>query len=447
VGLSRGPAGRPGPDPYLPDHGDASYDVEHYDLELDYRVASNHLDGRAQLDVVTRAPLDRLTLDLSGLEVGKVTVDGRRPAKYALRSGRLVVQLAEAARPGQRIALSIRYGGQPGPLRSAWGDVGWEELSEGAIVAGQPAGAPSWFPCNDRPDNKASYRLSITTESVYRVVANGRLVDQRPGASRTTWVFAQDQPMATYLATVQIGRYESVRLTTTPLSTQLVVPASLRAAAGEDFARQGAMIEVFTELFGEYPFDGYGVVVTEDPLEIPLEAQGVSIFGANHVDGRHSLERLVAHELAHQWFGNSLTVGRWRDIWLHEGFACYAEWLWSERSGGDSADDQARRHHRRLAGLDQDLLLSDPGPDLMFDDRLYKRGALALHALRLTLGDEAFFDLLRAWVADHRYGTVTTPLFAQHAARYGEVSDLLDAWLHRTALPTLPSTSTATAAP
>ena len=97
------------------------------------------------------------------------------------------------------------------------------------------------------------------------------------------------------------------------------------------------MIALFEGLFGPYPFDAYTVVVTDDDLEIPLEAQGLSVFGANHMDGRRGSERLVAHELAHQWFGNSLTVGLWRDIWLHEGFACYAEWLWSEASGGRTA--------------------------------------------------------------------------------------------------------------
>jgi aminopeptidase N len=179
-------------------------------------------------------------------------------------------------------------------------------------------------------------------------------------------------------------------------------------------------------------------VVTKDHLEMPLEAQGLAMFGANHIDGMLGLERLVAHELAHQWFGNSLTLGRWKDIWLHEGFACYAEWLWSERSGGEPADVHARRHHRRLTGDAQDLLLADPGPAVMFDDRVYKRGALALHALRLTLGDDTFFAMIRGWVVEHRFGTVSTELFEEHAAGYGSTGALLAAWLHEALLPDLP---------
>jgi aminopeptidase N len=198
------------------------------------------------------------------------------------------------------------------------------------------------------------------------------------------------------------------------------------------------MMEVFVARFGPYPFEsGYVVVVVDDDLEIPLEAQGLSIFGTNHLGGAD--ERLIAHELSHQWFGNSLTAARWRDIWLHEGFACYAEWIWSEDSGGPAADVLARQHHARLASLSQDLVLGDPGPVDMFDDRVYKRGALTLHALRHALGDDPFFALLRRWARDHQHATVTTPAFVELAEQVAgqPLADLFDRWLVATALPPL----------
>jgi aminopeptidase N len=434
----RGPREIQDPDPYLPGHGDLAFEVESYEIELDYRVSGNRLDARAQIVAVANQALTLIRLDLQGLEVAKVRVNGSRPARYSLRGGKLRIRLAAAAAAGDRLVIVIRYGGQPGPLPSLWGEVGWEELSDGVIVAGQPGGAPSWFPCNDRPSSKATYRLGVTTDSAYAVLANGLLVGRRRGASRTTWTFEQSQPMATYLATVQIGRYEMRTIAGSPVPERLLAPPRLQHLARADFARQSAMLVLFAELFGPYPFDGYTVVVTGDDLEIPLEAQGLAVFGANHIDGMKGIERLVAHELAHQWFGNSLTLGLWSDIWLHEGFACYAEWLWSERSGGKPADVLARRYRQRLAGAAQDLRLTDPGARAMFDDRLYKRGALVLHALRLTLGDDTFFTMIRAWVAEHRFGTVSTEAFEEHAARYGETGPLLERWLHEMPLPDLP---------
>jgi aminopeptidase N len=243
--------------------------------------------------------------------------------------------------------------------------------------------------------------------------------------------------MATYLATVQIGRYELFQLDDRSVWQLAAAPERLRARAAKDLARQPQMMALFEQLFGRYPFANYTVVITDDELEIPIEAQGLAIFGANHVDGRRGSERLVAHELAHQWFGNSLTVADWRHIWLNEGFACYAEWLWSEQSGGPTADGYATSTWRRLSALPQDLIIADPGIELMFDDRVYKRGALTLHALRTTMGDAAFFELLADWTESHRHSTVTTEEFVGLAQRHAgrSLEDLFTAWVRQPRLP------------
>jgi aminopeptidase len=318
--------------------------------------------------------------------------------------------------------------------------VGWEELTDGVIVAGQPDGAPSWFPCNDHPSDKASYSIAVTTDPGYHVVANGVLTERMVMSSRERWCYEQVEPMSTYLATVQIGRYKVLETAAAPVRQLAAVPERLQALFRHDFGRQHEMMVLFERLFGPYPFASYTVVVADDELEIPLEAQGLSVFGRNHLDGRRGAQRLVAHELAHQWFGNSVTAGRWQDIWLHEGFACYAEWLWSEGSGGSSADVLARRAYERLAGLPQDIAVGDPGPERMFDDRVYKRGALTLHAVRLTVGDGTFFDTLRAWTRTHAHGTAVTDDFVDLATRHSDtpLRELFHAWLCQAPLPKLP---------
>jgi aminopeptidase N len=423
---------------YFPERGNDGYWVEHYDLALEYRVAANRLRASATISAFAARPLSWFTLDLDALRVTGVLVDGA-PARFTHRGGKLRVTPVRTLLEGTLFVVEIRYGGNPLPAPSRWGGLGWDRLTDGVIVASQPTGAPSWFPCNDQPGDKSTYRVSITTASPYEVVANGRLVSKRRAASTTTWVYEQAEPMATYLASVQIGRYQQADVPG-PVSQRLLFPAGLASRVRHDFGRQDQMIALFTERFGRYPFGSYTVVVVDDELEIPVEAQGMSIFGRNHVDGRRGEERLVAHELAHQWFGNSLTLERWSEIWLHEGFAAYAEWLWSEASGGATADALADRWHRRLAALRQDFVLADPGARRLFDDRVYKRGALTVHALRRALGDDAFFRMLREWTATYQHGAVTTERFTRLASRFAAtpLDTLFSSWLYSERLPPPP---------
>lgn len=424
-------------DPYVPERGNAGYDAVAYDLELRYAITSNHLSGRALITVRAKAELRALTLDLVGLRVSKVAADGAA-ARWRQRRGKVDVTLPRPLAAGTDAVIEVRYAGNPRPTGSTWGPVGWEELHDGVLVAAQPSGAATWFPCNDLAAQKAPFLVSLTAASSYRVVVNGSLVEHWPHGSTTTWVYEQREPTSPYLMTVHLGRYEDAVVADRPVAIRAVLGRAQRAGFTEAFARQAQMMDVFVDRFGPYPFEaGYTVVICPEPLELPLEAQGQAIFGTNHLD--RTEERLIAHELSHQWFGNSVTAARWRDIWLHEGFACYAEWLWSEASGGAPASEHAAQHHARLASLPQDLLLADPGPKDMFDDRVYKRGALTLHALRTAMGDERFFTLLPRWTATHRYGIVTTEQFEAMAADVAgrPLGYLFDAWLRSRPLPPL----------
>jgi len=442
VGSAAAPGASTSADPYLPAHGNGGYRAGHYDLELEYRPGPGRLSGRATLSAVAEQPLTGFSLDLGAFRIDRVLVDGKA-ARYTHSAGKLRVKPARPVADGAAFTVEVRYVGTPRTIRSHWGELGWEQLDEGALVASQPIGAPSWFPCNDHPSDKATYRITVTTASPYTVVANGSLVSRRVRGSATIWVYEQPAPMPSYLATVQIGLYELIRLGIGPVPQPAAVPARLRTPFAHDFARQPEMMATFERLFGPYPFTEYGVVVVDEELEVPVEAHGISIFGANHVDGRGTHESFVAHELAHQWFGNSLTVAGWQHIWLNEGFANYAEWLWSEFSGGQPAAAHAVRWRAKLATLPQDLRLADPGVRRLFDDRVYRRGALTLHALRTTLGDSAFFALLQDWTATYRDGTVTTEQFTALAQRHSSrpLDALFAGWLRETTLPPLPTPS------
>ncbi len=227
-------------DSYFPGYGDRAYSVEHYELGLDYSLEANRLTARAVIEAVALTDLDLIRLDLHELKVTKVSVEGYRVTKFSQARGKLLVRTATPIPEGQRFRLRIGYGGRPRPVPDGGDDMGWEELADGVIVAGQTHGAPSWFPCNDRPDDKASYRIKITVPNSYYAVANGSLVGRHRGAGASTWEYDQPEPMAAYLATVHIGRYVERRLDASVPMTVVVPEARLAGvhrrlrAAGRD---------------------------------------------------------------------------------------------------------------------------------------------------------------------------------------------------------------------
>lgn len=429
-------------DPYTPGVGSPDLTIDHYDLNLDYRIGPNRLSARAVLTGRVLAETTSIVLDLTGLRVTKASVNGRK-VRFSTHGKKLRLT-TETLPTNQPVRIDVSYVGNPQPAIGTWGDVGWEELEDGVLVAGQPVGASTWFPCNDHPSDKSKYRIRVLVESEYTVVSNGALVDKTRKAGRTAWTFESTTPLATYLATVQIGRYRQGQIAAEAGVPKSPVPLGLYAgehwhAASTRLRVQHAMMNLFIERFGPYPFEVYDVVVTDDELEIPLESQPLSVLGPNHLGTEWEAERLVAHEMAHQWFGNSLTPRRWSDIWLNEGFACYAEWLWSEASGRISAHECALNWREALAGEPQDILLGDPGGPDMFDDRVYKRGALCLHALRQEIGDEAFFAAIGEWTATHRHSSVDTADFVECVSRVADrdIAEVVRPWLFELELPEL----------
>lgn len=426
-------------DSYLPEHGNSGYRAVHYDLDLDYLIASNRLTGKATVTAVAGQALSRFSLDLGRFRVQDVRVDGW-PVKWTHERAKLRIKPERPIDTGDTFRVDVRYSGKPAPISGRWGDIGWDELTDGVLVASQPIGAPSWFPCNDHPADKATFRVALTAASPYTVLVTGDLVSKRRGAGATRWVYERTEPTAPYLMSVQIGRYAMVDLAVGGVPQRAAIPPRIKTTFSYDFGRHGEIMAALQRFFGPYPFREYVVVVADDELDDPVEAQGMAVFGVNHVDGRRTHERLVVHELAHQWFGNSLTVADWRHIWLNEGFATYAEWLWSGACGGQPADTHAALWHARLALRPAVITVADPGVAHMFDPLVYKRGALTLHALRKRIGNEQFFALVRSWVAEHEHATVTTEQFREHAQRFARepLDGLFTAWLDSRPLPPLP---------
>jgi aminopeptidase N len=420
-------------DPYTPGAGSTGFAVGHYALDLTWDPESARLEGTAKVTVRPQEELTTLALDLAdSMAVAEVRVDGEL-AEAEQGGDELVITPAAPLATGVDVTVEVRYAGEPGVVAAepSLGELGWLEADDTTFAIGQPFGSAAWYPVNDHPSDKATYAIAVTVPEGLEVASNGNLVEHQDDGEQTTWRWEVAQPMASHLSTVVIGDMEVVEATG-PHGLPLVsfFPADDPEMAA-DFASTGRMIEVFESLFGPYPFDSYGAIVVPDALGFALETQNRPIYGTDTTS-----EELQVHELAHQWFGDSVTPDRWADLWLNEGFATYAELLWREQTEADFDVDATIADF----GGDEDVTLGpilNPGYGRLFDPAVYYRGAATLHALRREVGDPTFFSILRSWTTDHRDGNVTTEDFVALASdQAGEdLSPLFDVWLLKVAYP------------
>jgi aminopeptidase N len=427
-------------DRYFPLEGNGGYDVRHYDLRLSYDPSTHELAGSNTITAVARKNLSRFDLDLSGYRVSGVTVDGR--AATFTRSGQeLVVTPAAGLDSGSRFRTVVSYSGVPRTIVGSpivfGAPYGWIYTKDGAFVGCEPNAARTWYPSNDHPSDKASFRFTITVPVGRKVVANGTYLGHRVSGDTDTFVWDEARPMATYLATIGIGRWAFHRSQTArgiPVLTA-VDPALATQAAHQHVSRLTARVtDYWAKRFGRYPFGSTGGIVDNVPdIGFSLETQTRPLYG--FVPDPFTL----SHELSHEWFGDSVSVARWRHIWLNEGFATFSEWLWQQHTGGPSTWRQAREIYRAIPARDSfwRQSIADPGRNTMFSAAVYVRGGMTLAALRHRIGDHDFFTLLRRWTHDHRYGNVTTAEFRSLAHRVSGVRlhHFFQVWLWRQSKP------------
>lgn len=427
-------------DPFFPQAGNGGYDVRDYHITLAWDPTSATLVASAHITAVATQDLTQFDMDLRGFDVTSVRVD-QRWAQSSRDGQELIIQPSRKVRAGSNFVVDIRYRGVPGPVIDPDGSSeGWMPTADGIVALGEPQGTPSWFPANDHPTDKATFTLKVTVPNDLVAVSNGLPEKPTRYGARTTYVWHENKPMASYLATIAIGHFTLSRSTTSSgLPVISAVGPGMENDSAPTLARIPEMIDWLSGVFGRYPFSSTGAIVVDAPdVGYALETQDRPVFTFIPDDVT------MVHELAHQWIGNSVSVATWPEIWLNEGFAGYVEWMWTEHDGGPAASQTFTDIFDAIPA-DDPFWQTPIGPatlpdnTYLFAGEVYLRGAMTLQALRSTIGDQAFFSILRQWTAAHRYGTATTAQFITLAERVSHQSldDFFTMWLDTPAKPTL----------
>jgi aminopeptidase N len=433
-------------DPFFPLAGNGGYDVRHYSLHIAYDQPANTLQGFAVIRARATENLYRFNLDLRDFMVAsEVRVNFRRATFHQEKGQELVITPRRKIRAGEPILIAVSYSGTPEPVVDPdETSEGWVPTDDGAFVVNEPQGSPGWYPVNDSPRDKATYDFRVRVPAGRTAVANGELLWRRTRGGWTTWRWSADEPMSPYLSTATNGTFLTRQYEAGDIFMYDAVDPNTReneddppnpTLAFERLDPEPEIIAFFSDLYGAYPFSAGGGIIDWAPdVGYALESQT-----------RVNYDRIpdpstVVHEIAHQWFGDAVTLAYWPDIWLNEGFATWSEWIYAERHGGPPAQEEYDSRCALDPVADEDAFndlwfpapAALPGPKVLFHTPVYDRGAMTLQALRNEVGERRFFRILRLWYAENHYGNVTTADFIELSERvaHRQLDEFFRAWLY-----------------
>jgi aminopeptidase N len=428
-------------DPFFPLAGNGGYDVQHYSLDLAYDRATNRLDGDVTIRAKAEQNLSSFNLDFRGYDISHLEVSGR-DVDFSRDGQELTVVPARGLVRHQAFIVRVEYSGTPEPIVDPDETLeGWVPTADGAFVVNEPQGSPGWYPANDNPQDKATYDFAITVPEGRTAIANGRLLSTHTRDGQTTWRWREDSPMAPYLTTATNGVFDMTidEVDGIPLYQAVDPEVGNPVLARERLAAEAEIIGFFSDLYGPYPFSSGGGVVDRGGVGYALESQTKSMYDVQFSLAGAPGASTVVHEVSHQWFGDAVTLSIWPDIWLNEGFATFSEWIYEERHGGRTAQARFDTLYARTPTNPfwTNAPAALPGPEVMFSRPPYDRGAMTLQALRVKIGDDAFFSLIRTWYSTYKYGNATTADFVALAEQVSgqQLDEFFDVWLYRPGKP------------
>ncbi len=433
---------------------DREYDVLNYRLTLEADLRAKTLRGEAEITLVPIAEFfDAVRLDAAEMAVSRVRVGGTGVA-FSHRGDTLEVGLGRFYASTETLTVSVTYSVTSpskglyfsGPDESD-PDRPWQLYSQG-----EPEENRYWFPCYDFPNDRATSETIVTVESPFTAISNGRLIGSVKDAtgSKTTWHWKTELPHVSYLVSIVVGEYTLVEDSWRGKPIMNYVYRSNAHDAPRSFSKTPAMMDLFSDVTGHpYPWEKYGHAIVQDFIFAGQENVSISTLtdGTIH-DARAHLDRnsdqLVAHELAHQWFGDLVSFRDWSEAWLSEGFATYLTLL-SEGNdkGADEYSYQLRQTQENVASSDvgdrrrPTVTKRYAAPGSLFDNRIYGKGACVLHMLRKTLGDEPFLRGLRSYVSQYAWRSAETNQFrlAMEEATGRNLDWFFDQWIYGAGYP------------
>ncbi|NEC69896.1 M1 family metallopeptidase [Streptomyces sp. SID9727] len=436
-------------DPLFPHLGNPGYDVLAYDIGLVYQGRNDKpLDAVTTIDARTTEPLDRINLDFTRGTVRSVAVNGLR-AGFDTAGEDLVVRPVGRIPAGVPLRITVRHTSDPAGERDSGG---WVRTADGLAMANQADAGHRVFPSNDHPADKAYFTFRVTAPNDLTVVANGLPTGRSRSGDSTTWTYRTEHPMATELAQVSIGGSTVVRRTGPHgLPVRDVVPTADRDRLEPWLKRTPAQLEWMEQQVGRYPFENYGILVADTETGFELETQTLSLFEKRlFTDTRFPewyVESVMVHELAHQWFGDSVSPRSWSDLWLNEGHATWYEARYTEDHMDAPLEARMRNAYirsdawRAAGGPPARPEAPEPGEKIsLFRPVVYDGSALVLYALRQEIGRDAFDRLERLWVRKHRDSNAATADFVRLASRVSgrDLTSFFDGWLYGTKTPPMP---------
>jgi hypothetical protein len=452
-------------DPYLPTLGNGGYDVQHYDLTLNYDPVANTMVSTADLTIRATQGLSEFSLDLRGFPGATATIDGIA-AGVARLDDKMIITPASGIESNSVFHIVIDYSGVPAMFEDPDGAFeGWVPIDSGAWVVCEPRGSMGWFPNNNTPSDKATYEIHITVPDTHTALGNGELTSKVDNGDGTaTWNWHMGYPMASYLATATVALFDytqSVSATTVgaggnPLEIYNAFESALspaeKADAAADAALQDGIIQFIADDIGTYPFDSTGVVLYRLPeLNYALEVQTKSHFTWVPMN-----RDVLAHEIAHQWYGDSVSPATWREVWFNEGFATWWQWYWDNQQNGNTrtVEEWFDLYYNAPEQTWDAAPANLPDTSLLFDYfTIYSRPAMMLEAYRQIVGHSTFIALQQAILAEHAYGNITTAQFIALAKRLAKeesgfepahlakLDEFFQQWLYDVGQPALTPTT------